>query len=241
MYIYSHMSAKIVVQLLFCNKYIFGHKQCSTLYFEIQSSCHIIQFKFTLGELNDLLLLGWGRHPPWKYVLAWQAIHLFFSQWVFGGRLLRKGASFYTINNTLSKTIHCIIQLIYVSLLLDYTPAVTKLPKVVPSYSGNSLSFDNSISQLTSTILSQYSRALFLGASLIIIKFVWPFTPPKISIFPSDFIQYSVPKDFQSNLCLGLVYGGSWSDLICNFIQHWPPGTSFTSFISSESEYCRLH
>ena len=31
MYIYSHMSAKIVVQLLFCNKYIFGHKQCSTL------------------------------------------------------------------------------------------------------------------------------------------------------------------------------------------------------------------
>ena len=62
MYIYSHMSAKIVVQLLFCNKYIFGHKQCSTLsagiYFEIQSSCHIIQFKFTLSELNDLLLLG---------------------------------------------------------------------------------------------------------------------------------------------------------------------------------------
>ena len=52
MYIYSHMSAKIVVQLLFCNKYIFGHKQCSTLsawiYFEIQSSCHIchsIQFQ----------------------------------------------------------------------------------------------------------------------------------------------------------------------------------------------------
>ena len=27
-YIYSHMSAKIVVQLLFCNKYIFEHKQC---------------------------------------------------------------------------------------------------------------------------------------------------------------------------------------------------------------------
>ena len=127
--------------------------------------------------------------------------------------ILRKGGSFYTINNTLSETIHCIIQFICmyqcVSLLLDYTPAVTKLPKVVPSYSGNSLSFDNSISQLINTILLQYSRALFLGTSLIIIKFVWPFTPPKISFFPSEFIQYSVPKDFQFNLCLGLVYGGS--------------------------------
>ena len=90
--------------------------------------------------------------------------------------------------------------IIIILLLLDYTPAVTKLPKVVPSYSGNSLSFDYSISQLISTILSQYSRALFWGASLIIIKFVWPFTPPKISIFLSEFIQYSEPKDFQSNL-----------------------------------------
>ena len=66
---------------------------------------------------------------------------------------MKKGASFYTINNTLSETIHCIIQFIYVSLLLDYTPAVTKLPKVVPSHSGNSMSFDNSISQYCRYIL----------------------------------------------------------------------------------------
>ena len=110
----------------------------------------------------------------------------------------------YAVRNyTLYYTVY-----IYVSLLLDYTQAVTKLPKVVPSYSSNSLSFDNPISQLISTILSHYSRTLFWGVSLIIIKFVWPFTPPKISICPSEFIQYSEPKDFQSNLCLGLVYGG---------------------------------
>ena len=135
MYIYSHMSAKIVVQLLFCSKYIFGHKQCSTLtayeftlqYNHLVTSVTSYSFKFTLSELNDLLYLDEVAIPPWKYVLAWQAIHLFFSQMGFRwtASILRKGA-FYTINNTLSETILYIIQYKYVSLLLDYTPAVTK-------------------------------------------------------------------------------------------------------------------
>ena len=159
--------------------------------------CHIIQF--TLSELNDLLLLGWGRHPPPPpevcFSMASDTPFLFSPkgfQWT--ASILRRGKGHLSTLSTIYTLYYTVY--IYVALLLDYTPAVTKLPKVVPSYSGNSLSFDNSISQLISIILSQYSRALFLGASSIIIKFVWPFTPPKISIFPSESYNIQNLKTF---------------------------------------------